>query len=101
MMLLCLIASEETYGYEIVSKFNCLAGNIFGYTRDGTIYPILYRLEDNKLIKSRQAPATANGGMKKYYSVTDTGRQYLEEMKQYWEHYSFCVNQFINMGEEE
>ena len=79
MILLCLIGRKETYGYEIITELNNSA-SVLGYAKEGTIYPILYRLQEAELIKCRLAPAAANGGSKKYYSLTDKGRNVLDEL---------------------
>lgn len=101
MVLLCLICSGETYGYEIITRLNETGGRIFGHTREGTVYPVLYRLEKSGLIRSRMAPAPANGGMKKYYAITEPGRQVLLEMTRYWREYAACVDTFVNFVQEE
>lgn len=101
MVLLCLICAGETYGYELITQLNSAAGGIFSGTREGTVYPVLYRMEKNGCIKSRMTPAPANGGMKKYYAITETGRQVLAEMTHYWSEYVACVNSFIHPPEEE
>lgn len=100
MILLCLIAGKETYGYEIITRLNETGGKIFGGAREGTIYPMLYRLQSAGLIQSRLAPAQANGGMKKYYSITEKGRETLEELIQFWRSYTVCVDQFIDVWKE-
>ena len=41
MILLCLIAEKETYGYEILTQLNTRGGAVLGYAREGTIYPML------------------------------------------------------------
>ena len=66
MILLCLIGRKETYGYEIITELNNNAP-VLGYAKEGTIYPILYRLQEAELIKCRLAPAAATGGSKKYW----------------------------------
>lgn len=96
MILLCLIAKKETYGYEIITELNNNGAEVLGYAKEGTIYPILYRLEDAGLIKCRIAPAVANGGSKKYYSITDQGRVILIELIEFWHHYTACVDGFVN-----
>lgn len=95
MILLCLIARRETYGYEIISELNRRGADILGYAREGTIYPILYRLQEAGLIRCRLAPATANGGQKKYYALTEQGRETLSEMAAFWQVYTACVNGFL------
>lgn len=72
MALLCLIAQRETYGYEILTKPNESA-QVLGYAREGTVYPILYRLEEAWLIASRRAPGRANGGSKKAFFAHTAG----------------------------
>ena len=95
MILLCLIAQKETYGYEIISKLNDNGAAVLGYAKEGTVYPILYRLQEAELITCRIAPAIANGGSKKYYSITDKGRETLAELVAFWRRYTVCVNRFI------
>lgn len=95
MMLLCLIARRETYGYEIITELNRRGGAVLGYAREGTVYPILYRLQEAGLIQCRLAPSSANGGSKKYYSITDQGRETLEELIRFWRDYTACVDSFI------
>ena len=65
MILLCLIAKKETYGYEIITELNNNGAAVLGYAKEGTVYPILYRLQEADLIQCRIAPAAANGGSKK------------------------------------
>lgn len=45
MILLCLIAKKETYGYEIITELNNNGAAVLGYAKEGTVYPILYRLQ--------------------------------------------------------
>lgn len=94
MILLCLIGRKETYGYEIITELNNSA-SVLGYAKEGTIYPILYRLQEAELIKCRLAPAAANGGSKKYYSLTEKGRDVLNELILFWSSYETCVDGFI------
>lgn len=95
MILLCLIAKKETYGYEIITELNDHGASVLGYAKEGTIYPILYRLQEAELIKCRIAPAAANGGSKKYYSITDKGQEALQELIAFWQRYTVCVDHFI------
>ncbi len=94
MVLLCLIGHGETYGYEIITELNNWAP-VLGYAKEGTVYPILYRLQEAGLVQSRLAPAITNGGMKKYYSLTAQGKETLAELILFWKNYANCVNDFI------
>ena len=88
-------ARQHALGY-CRCELNDSAASVLGYAREGTIYPILYRLQEAELIQCRLAPATANGGSKKYYSLTDKGRGVLDELIQFWSDYENCVNSFIS-----
>ena len=57
MILLSLIAQKETYGYEILTEIQKQGGEIFAFAKEGTIYPILYRLTKAGLIQYRLVPA--------------------------------------------
>lgn len=94
MILLSLIGRKETYGYELITELNNSEA-VLGYAKEGTIYPILYRLQEAELIQCRLAPSTANGGTKKYYSLTPKGRQLLRELISFWKDYMECVNGFV------
>lgn len=99
MILLSLIAKKETYGYEILTELQEKGGKLFAYPKEGTIYPILYRLTKAGLIQYRMAPAKANGGEKKYYFLTEEGMRTLENMKKFWEIYKECVDGFLKEEE--
>lgn len=75
MILLCLIAKKETYGYEIITELNDNGAAVLGYAKEGTVYPILYRLQEAELIKCRIAPAAANGGSKSIIPLRKRGRK--------------------------
>ena len=94
MILLSLIGRKENYGYEIITELNNSA-SVLGYAKEGTIYPILYRLQEAELIQCRLASAAANGGSKKYYSLTPKGMEVLQELIMFWASYTDCVNGFI------
>lgn len=95
MILLCLIGKKETYGYEILTELNQNGSSVLGYAKEGTVYPILYRLQKSGLLQCRLAPAAANGGSKKYYSLSPKGRETLAELLSFWENYTDCVNSFV------
>ena len=98
MILLCLIGRGETYGYAILEELNRRSA-VLGWAKEGTVYPILYRLQEAGLIRCRVAPAAANGGSKKYYSITEKGRGILTELVDFWRRYTVCVEQFIGEWE--
>ncbi|MBR6790104.1 MAG: PadR family transcriptional regulator [Oscillospiraceae bacterium] len=99
MILLSIIGRGETYGYEIITELN-RSSAVLGYAKEGTVYPILYRLQEAELITCRIAPAAANGGSKKYYSLTEKGREVLGDLIGFWADYSACVNDYLSSYKE-
>lgn len=96
MILLCLIAEKETCGYEIITELNRRGGGVLGYAREGTVYPILYRLEESGLLGSRLDGQQSGGsGTRKFYSITKKGREAMEELVVFWKSYAECVDSFI------
>lgn len=75
-----MIAREEIYGYELSVK---LAEQGLTFVSEGSIYPVLLRMQKENLITGtlRESP---NGPKRKYYRLTDSGRQALEEFKENW-----------------
>lgn len=73
--VLKIISKNETYGYEILSE---LSKSGFDEILDGTLYPVLTRLEKNKYVKCRKAKSPY-GPIRKYYTITKQGENYLLE----------------------
>ena len=78
--ILKVIAAETTYGYEIMEK---LVRHGFDDIREGTIYPLLVRLEKKELISSEVRPSPL-GPSRKYYSITPEGRKMLDSFAICW-----------------
>lgn len=73
--ILKIISLEETYGYDIIVKL----GNVgFHNVIEGTLYPILTRLEKKKYIKCRKAKSPL-GPKRKYYTITELGIESLDD----------------------
>ena len=76
LIVLHLLASGEAYGYEIVSKLTAETNGALEVT-DGTLYPVLYRLERAGSVTVRwETPE--RGVPRKYYRLTDAGRDELD-----------------------
>lgn len=93
MVLLSVIADEETYGYEIVRKLNEFGGRVFCNLSARNIYPTLHRFEFDGLIKVRTEKV--NGRTTCFYSITENGKKVLSEMKSFWQDYVSDVSAVI------
>lgn len=86
----------ETYGYEVVTELRVFG---FGQCTEGTIYPLLTRLEKRKSLKSekKQSPY---GPQRKYYSLTEQGEEELKEFYETWTEFKGFVDSiFKNYNE--
>ena len=83
MLELCIlnvIKSSNLYGYDIVRKLRDIPSLVIS---EGTIYPILSRLKREGFVQTtiKESP---EGPPRKYYELTEKGRQILHNMNDYW-----------------
>ena len=99
MLVLRLLAEEEKYGYQLISELKESGDGMFTL-KEGTLYPILYRLEEDGLVTNYWSTPEGKSVSKKYYRITEKGTETLEELKVLWDTFSNRVNQIL-MGDEE
>ena len=83
ILVLTVLANEASYGYDIVKQINHEADGRFTW-QEGTIYPVLHKLEGDGLVRT-QWQQSEKGRQRKYYYITETGRESLQKRKQEWE----------------
>jgi DNA-binding PadR family transcriptional regulator len=81
-LVLAILAEGDSYGYAILKRVRQLSGGELEWT-DGMLYPVLHRLERSGLVKSRWEK-TKWGRRRKYYRVTEAGRQQLADERRQW-----------------
>lgn len=74
-MVLSLIDKRDLYGYQIIKHLRVLSGETFVF-KEGTLYPILHSLEKNQFISSYWQESSV-GRKRKYYRISDEGKQEL------------------------
>ena len=82
-LVLSILARGDSYGYAIIQRVRELSGGHLEWT-DGMLYPILHRLEEQKLIKSSWQESET-GRKRKYYRILEEGRRALREQRAQWE----------------
>lgn len=87
MLVLKLLVSEPKYGYQIIQELREKSEETF-LLKDGTLYPILYRLEDDGLVTGKWSEAEGKPVPRKYYEITPKGCQTLAEIETLWKHIS-------------
>ena len=86
--VLQIINTKDTYGYEIVTT---LQKKGFQSIKEGTIYPLLLRLEKNGYISSNFR-ISERGPARKYYQITDLGKEHLAEFVLAWQEVTQLVD---------
>jgi len=92
--ILKTISSKETYGYEISENLRQYG---FSEISEGTIYPLLLRLERNGLIiaQYRESPV---GPKRKYFSISPEGKAELIAFHSSWIELSQAINSLFQNG---
>ncbi|GMA64154.1 PadR family transcriptional regulator [Alicyclobacillus fastidiosus] len=94
--ILKVIKESETYGYEISEKLRNVG---FSSISEGTIYPLLLRLEKNGLLVASYKDSPL-GPKRKYYSLTEQGEQALKEFFVNWREIEKSVNKLFEESGE-
>lgn len=92
--ILAVIEQESVYGYTLSQRLD-----EHGLTEisEGTIYPILLRLQRNGYIVGEMRPSDT-GPNRKYYSLTEEGEKALTRMKLEWQELFPAVNDILFKG---
>lgn len=93
--MLSIISRGETYGYEILLILEKYG---FNDIYEGTLYPILTRMEKKGIISCRKAKSPL-GPKRKYYSITKIGEEYYEDFKKAFKEITSNTNDIINAEE--
>lgn len=92
LCVLVLLDKKDRYGYELVQKISDQIE-----ISEGTVYPLLRRLTKEEYFTT-YLKESKEGPSRKYYSLTDKGKNYLQELLQEWKDFSNGVNQIIKEG---
>ncbi len=96
LLLLSLLEESDLYGYEIIKKLDQKSNNVFQF-KEGTLYPVLHKMENNGYIKSYKLKSET-GKERKYYKITNNGKKQLAEEREKWELFSVSINNVIGGG---
>ena len=81
-LVLAALARERHYGYSLMTA---LRKTLEADMSEGTIYPLLSRLERDGLIRS-EWEIQPTGPARKYYRITPDGRELHQQMREHWRH---------------
>lgn len=92
LCVLVLLNKQDRYGYELVQKISDQIE-----ISEGSVYPLLRRLTKEEYFTTYLREST-EGPSRKYYKLTDKGREYLYELIDEWNEFTQGVNQLIKEG---
>jgi PadR family transcriptional regulator PadR len=99
LIVLHLLSSGEAYGYEIVTKLSARTKGALEIN-DGTLYPVLYRLERGGFVAVRwETPQ--RGVPRKYYRLTPAGTVELDRLNREWTHFADAMTRLIRATPED
>ena len=97
-LLLAILESGPSYGYAIVKELNERAEGVL-QLGEGTIYPVLHRMEDKKMIVAKWRLAE-NGRQRKYYRLSPKGRKALVASREQWRVLTAVMTKVVGSGGE-
>lgn len=92
LLVLSVIGRKDSYGYEISQQLKTVSN-----LKDSALYPVLKRLAEQQLLQVYDQPF--QGRNRKYYRITEAGRQYCSALDDAWKTYNLAISNIIN-GEE-
>lgn len=93
LLILALLEARARHGYELGKLIEARSGGRLTF-RIGSLYPILCRLEERKLISGRWKE-TAGERRRRFYRLTAEGRSVLARQQSAWEEFTDAVNQIL------
>ena len=81
-LILSILSLEESYGYQIIKKISDISEDKIHW-KEGTLYPVLHKMEKSGVIKSKWKVAE-NGRKRKYYQINKKGKELLDEELDHW-----------------
>ena len=98
LVLLTLLEERERYGYEIVAAIEARSGGQLE-VRDGTLYPVLYRLEEGGFVEPRWE-TQERGVPRKYYRITDGGKRESRRLREEWREFAAGMDAILDRKDE-
>lgn len=98
-IILSVLLQGDNYGYQIIKTLYTKSGNRFEL-KEPTLYSSLRRMEKQGWIASYWGEET-QGGRRKYYKITEHGRELYERNFNEWLTARDLIDRLIAVGEEE
>jgi PadR family transcriptional regulator PadR len=96
MLILKTLALEPMHGWGVSQRIQQISSGVLNVNQ-GSLYPALYRLEDQGWIESEWG-SSDNNRQAKYYKLTRAGRKQLDEETANWQRLSEAIEQVLQAG---
>jgi PadR family transcriptional regulator len=93
LMILTILSREPLHGYGIAQRLATLSRDSF-QVNPGSLFPSLYRLEQDGKLKAEWRPSENNRNAK-YYRLTAAGRKQLEQHRQRWDRIAVAIGSVL------
>ena len=90
-IVLNILKGNSYYGYEIIEE---IKANTQIQIAEGTLYPLMNRLKNEELVKSKWVEQDS-GIPRKYYELTEKGVDISNQMKKYWSDLSSSIEKIL------
>ncbi len=90
--ILLMISKKPYYGYEIISTLDTVP---ILAVKESTIYPLLRRLLKEEFLASYWQETTEGLPPRKYYTITEKGKEYLSAIQEEWENLLAAIHEII------
>lgn len=94
--LLALLSNKDSYGYELVRELNETID-----VKESTIYLILQRMEKSLHLESYVHVVEDTAKARKYYRVTDLGKEYFQNLLEEWDNLEKLIQKCIHKGAQD
>jgi PadR family transcriptional regulator PadR len=96
MIVLAALAAGPAHGYAVIEEIRRRSGEAFDLP-EGTVYPVLHRLENAGLLASRWVTAES-GRQRRVYSLTKRGNRALAEQRAVWTEFTEAIGGLLGGG---
>lgn len=101
IVILKIIDESDVYGYEIIQKLDKESSGFYRL-KEGTLYPVLYRLEESGWIESYKVYNESEMKMpRKYYRILPLGKMALIEQIEIWAAFCDVTNSILAGGDKQ
>jgi DNA-binding PadR family transcriptional regulator len=93
-IVLSILQQGDNYGYQIIKEVQDISNGALNW-KEGSLYPVLFKMEQNGLIRSYKKKES--GRTRKYYSLRQDGIKFLADAQTEWSSMSDILARLWNL----